>query len=166
MTASLTPVSVPFADARIGDEIRGFRIDPKSDAEVEYSGRVSDRSTHTLWISPTVHGPRLIVHEADGHRLELVHPAPRLWLQPTAECPSWCAMDEINDEGAAIHVRKIGTMGVEIAQCPNEPVTIAWPADSEVSDYPTAEQATQIGADLVEAARLLSGPTVTVDADR
>ncbi|WP_353647949.1 hypothetical protein ABLG96_13835 [Nakamurella sp. A5-74] len=152
-TAPLTPVSITFEDLRIGDEIRGFH----PDTGTEYAGRIEDKSTHTLWIGRT-HSRRLVVHSTDGHRFELVRPAPPApWSQPTVACPSWCGGDQIDDEGGVIHLRRIGSVGVEISQTPDEPATIAWPADHEVADYPTADQAAQIGADLVEAARLLRG---------
>lgn len=58
---------VAFADLVVGDEIRGFQPDTGD----EFSGRVEDRSPHTLWIGRT-NGPRLIVHEMDHHHFERV----------------------------------------------------------------------------------------------
>ncbi|WP_353647965.1 hypothetical protein ABLG96_13915 [Nakamurella sp. A5-74] len=154
--AESMPFSVKFDDLRIGDEIRVFH----PDTSTEYAVRVEDLSTHTVWIGRT-HAPRLVIHVVDGHRFELVCPGPLApWSQPTVACPSWCGGDKIDDEGGVIHLRRIGSMGVEISQTPDEPATIAWPADHEVADYPTADQAAQIGADLVEAARLLRAALV------
>lgn len=37
------------------------------------------------------------------------------WTDSTAQCPTWCERD--NDfEGQLTHVRKVGTLGVEISR--------------------------------------------------
>ena len=158
--AALNPVSITFDDLRIGDEIQGFR----PDSDTEYAGRVEDHSTHTVWIGRT-HAPRLVIHDIDGHRFELVRPGPPApWSQPTVACPSWCDGDQIDDEGGVIHRRKVGTLGVEICQSSHEPAGISWPEDDPMR-YVGADEAAQIGADLVEAARLLGGGQKTVSND-